>query len=248
MTRDPITVQMFSQWQKQHALRPFMPKLRDLLKHRPRRVWVHDGEAPRGGHVCTLSPWHYGGGGKLWWSLVRTLSSPQGDPVRTAARLYVNGAGTDHELRFRVLSYHRRSWKDQPREPEACTRGDPSIPIHGAANSFCYVPGLVVGGSRLGFRGLYQFQKAEAIVTAAWADQLLDLWYPMWDGRRSAGLEDCQRTLDRHWAWAAAFGQDPNDLGRPPAAHSGGTLAAMLSRGAHAADPFAWDQLTLGKE
>jgi len=83
-------------------LRPFWPALADLPQHRMRRLVVRplDSMEPRTRYRVTLSPWVLSAPG-LWWSYERRLIYRR--EKRLLARVYLNGGGRDHELRFSVI-------------------------------------------------------------------------------------------------------------------------------------------------
>lgn len=128
-----------------------------------------------------LTPWVYRWGRRDM--LARVLNKrTRYDESRPVARLWINGAGADHEIRFEVhpprpsgaLYEHYITSSSVPDFPD-----NGQLPVHGANNSWSYAPGLVLSsGSRVCARGISYFKTSDVLDVMRWADGLLDLWYP----------------------------------------------------------------------
>ena len=162
------------------AVRPHMPHRSEVPKHAVRQVWLPCRGAMKGGHRWRLTPWQLQGGAWHAWQRLFVRN----DHVLSAARVYVNGFGTDHELRFQV--FHRTSGhgpEDTATVHDVRTRPRFAgyVPTHGAANDFLWVPGLTFTTPPKhppSERGLYEFRRQDVIDVMRWADGLLDAWYP----------------------------------------------------------------------
>lgn len=98
-----------------------------------------------------------------------------------AARVWVNGNGYDHELRFMVYPPQLtgdigRTFRDRECPPDR-------IPLYGAANDYQHTPGLVlppcdVRMHGIGSRGIYLFTTDDVLAVMRWADELIGQWYP----------------------------------------------------------------------
>jgi len=94
------------------------------------------------------------------------------------ARVWINGAGEDYEIRFEARP-PRPSGALADRRADQEPRYGPQEPIHGANNSYMHVPGLVLSStSRVCPRGISYFQTSDVLEVMAWMDGLLDRWYP----------------------------------------------------------------------
>lgn len=101
-----------------------------------------------------------------------------------AARLWVNGNGYDHELRFMV--YPPQLTGDIGRTFRARECPPDRIPLHGAANDYQHTPGLVLAPNRPGVdhlrginsRGIFAFTTDDVLAVMRWADELIGRWYP----------------------------------------------------------------------
>lgn len=153
---------------------------RDAWPKHPRRV-VQIPHPLRKGRTlrCVLAPWSWRWGFRHMLARVLTPYTPNAETLHVA-RLWINGAGADHEIRFAALPprpygafYDRRA--DQGPFDWAPTQE----PIHGADNSYMHVPGLKLSsGSRVCPRGITYFKTSDVLEVMAWMDGLLDQWYP----------------------------------------------------------------------
>lgn len=158
-----------------------------------RRFDPATGKSTDATRVLRISPWR-GGRGLTWWRLHRAATWTYGPETQEAhvAIVYLNGGGSDPELRFVVHDLlHRPTF----------TTHLPSTQ-YGAANDFIRVsPGLrraldAVPGERdslwnLGPRGLFMPRKADVLIVLAWVDTLLARLYG-WHHNKDApgGLND----------------------------------------------------------
>ena len=144
----------------------------------PQRFASCNGASTAQTRVFYIEPW-VGGRGHEWWSYRRMATwQYSGSEVGCeAARVYLNGFGQDHELRFVVRDVTRR-W----------TNTHPSAEVFGASNDFIRVtPGLrralaaAPGADNpfrtLGARGLYAPTRTDVLIVIAWADTLLARLY-----------------------------------------------------------------------
>lgn len=128
-----------------------------------------------------LGPWR-GGKNDGWWTYQRGITyGCGGSQEQWAARLYVNGNGHDHELRFYV-------WDIASTTDPVVEGLDTGHHLYGAANSFRRVTlGLLEATKdqryahsnnyRIGARGLYGFTKADVLTVAYWADTMVARLY-----------------------------------------------------------------------
>ena len=99
-----------------------------------------------------------------------------------AARIWINGGGRDHELRFMV--YPPKRYGDNGRTWRARECPADRIPMHGAANDYQHTPGLVLAPNEgfslrdIGPRGIYMFTTDDVLAVMRWADSLIEAWLP----------------------------------------------------------------------
>lgn len=127
-----------------------------------------------------LTPWLRVNGCRSMLARRLTPRTRYADPF-WAARVWINGGGRDHELRFMVYPPQRmgdigRTWR--ARECPA-----DRIPLHGAANDYQHTPGLAlppcdIRMHGIGPRGIYLFTTDDVLAVMRWADGLIDGWYP----------------------------------------------------------------------
>jgi|APSaa5957512576_1039674.scaffolds.fasta_scaffold12595_6 hypothetical protein len=109
-----------------HDLRWTMPKRADWPKHELRKLTINSPVSflPRPTYRLDLTPWR--AMSNQWWSLARSFTF-RGEPF-LFARVYVNGNGNDHELRFTVWDPFTSSMGPHGSEPK-----------YGAANAWIRV-------------------------------------------------------------------------------------------------------------
>lgn len=143
-------------------LRHVMPPREQWPQHEPYRTRVQRWRGIDKLYGATVGPWRRMNG--AWWSFARYAVVNR---ERTqVARVYLNGGGFDHELRFHV-------WPP--------VDGTESL---GAANDHCRVtPDLLehfnTGKTRLGARGLWAPTPEDVLTVMRWCDdRVFELWPP----------------------------------------------------------------------
>lgn len=99
-----------------------------------------------------------------------------------AARIWINGGGWDHELRFMVYPPQLHGDIGLTWRARECPAD--RIPLHGAANDYQHTPGLVLAPNErwslrgISPRGIYVFTTDDVLAVMRWSDSLIDTWYP----------------------------------------------------------------------
>lgn len=127
-----------------------------------------------------LTPWLRVGNCRSMLARRLTPRTRFADPF-WAVRVWINGGGRDHELRFMVYPPQRAGDIGQTFRVRECPAD--RIPLHGAANDFQHTPGLVLAprGSMsmrgISARGIFLFTTDDVLAVMKWADGLIEQWY-----------------------------------------------------------------------
>lgn len=144
--------------------------------HAPRLVDQPNPLIPGRTRRYLLSPWVHRWGRRDMLARV-LVKRTRYDESRHVARLWINGAGVDHEIRFEAHPPRPLGAFDERRVDQDDRYGQ--LPIHGANNSYLHAPGLVLSsGNRPCPRGIVYFKTSDVLDVMAWMDGLLSLWYP----------------------------------------------------------------------